>query len=82
MADFATRDQLLLELSELDAEVPEMRRLFRDPGDFIGEFALRAELICDLAHAVDAQWLFDRLDATLARHGVAEKNSIGIRESW
>lgn len=65
----ATRAQLQIMLSHLDAEVPSMRRRLPDPGAFMSAFAGRAESITEAVRDEDADWVFEQVDAILEKHG-------------
>lgn len=61
--------QLTAQLDALEADLPRMIQAHPDPGDFWCEFAGTADIIED--HAGDhCQYVSDRIDAMLARHGL------------
>lgn len=73
MGEPVTRVQLARELAQLDAEVPEMKRRFFEPDSFIGQFAVRAEMICAAAGRDDTDWVLDQLSAILSRRSMVDE---------
>lgn len=65
----ASRAELERRLTKLDADIPEIKRRYPVPADFIAEFAGHADHITDDATGPDANWAFDRVDALLEKHG-------------
>lgn len=69
----ASRDQLLKQLTRLDADVPAMRQRLRTPAALIGTFATKAESITEAVTEEDAEWVFEQLDAILDKHGYPDR---------
>lgn len=65
----ASHQELLRRLAKLDADIPEMKRLYPNRGDFISEFNGHADHITDEAGAADVDWAFEQVDLLLEKHG-------------
>jgi len=65
----ASRIELQRQLVKLEADVPEMARLYPESADFISEFAGHADVITDAAGPADYDWALGGIDRILTGAG-------------
>lgn len=65
-----TRTELETELSALEQAVATLLAEHEDPADFWPAFAWQADAIVEAAGPADSEWVHERLDELLARHGL------------
>lgn len=65
----ASRQELQRRLAKLEADMPEMKRLYPDYGEFICEFLGHADYITDDATGANSDWAQEQVDLILDKHG-------------
>lgn len=67
-----TRPELQIRLNALEARLPALVREYPEHADFWPAFAGMADDIVEAAGADDCDWVDDRLEEMLRRHGAPE----------